>query len=104
MVSFVTIQNEGSLTVSFFHPWWLESYLLAYDYALKIRGLFGKFADTANKTRIVYHKLMKFYINKYQLSGTMLTQYDWMVLNIDIVIKQTRGMVHGAHRNLTFIL
>ena len=48
-----------------------------------IRGLSGKFADTANKTCIVNHRLLKFCINKYQLSGTMDTQYDRMFLNID---------------------
>ena len=49
----------------------------------EIRGLSGKFADTANKTRIVYHRLLKFCINKYQLSNTVHTQYDRMFLNID---------------------
>ena len=48
-----------------------------------IRGLSVKFVDTANKTRIVYHRLMKFCINKNQLSGTMKTQYDSFFLNID---------------------
>ena len=48
-----------------------------------IRGLSVKFVDTANKTRIVYHRLMKFCINKYQLSGTMKTQHDSLFLKID---------------------
>ena len=48
-----------------------------------VRGLSGKFADIANKTLIVYHRLRKFCMNKYQLSGTVHTQYDWMFLNID---------------------
>ena len=33
--------------------------------------------------RIVYHRLMKFCINEFQLSGTMKTQYDSLFLNID---------------------
>ena len=41
-----------------------------------VRGLSGKFAETANKTRIVYHRLLKFCIHKYQISGTVHTQYD----------------------------
>ena len=48
-----------------------------------VRGLSGKFADTANKTRIVYHRLLKICINNYQLSCTVQTQYDRMFLNID---------------------
>ena len=35
-----------------------------------IRGLSGKFADTANKTRNMYPRLKKFCIKKYQLSST----------------------------------
>ena len=30
-----------------------------------VRGLSGKIADTANKTRTVYHRLLKLCINKY---------------------------------------
>ena len=48
----------------------------------QVRGLSGKFADTANKPRIVYHRLLKFCIKEYQVSGTVHTQYDWMFLNI----------------------
>ena len=48
-----------------------------------LRGLSIKFVDTANKTRIVYQRLMEFCINKYQLSGNMHTQYDSVFLNID---------------------
>ena len=33
-----------------------------------IRGLSGKFADIANKTRNMYHRLKKFCINKYEVS------------------------------------
>ena len=51
-----------------------------------IRGLSVKFVDTANKTRIKYQRRMKFCINKYQLSGTMHTQYDSMILHIDLFI------------------
>ena len=47
-----------------------------------VRGLSVKFVDTANKTRIQYQRRMKFCINKYQLSGTMHTQYDSMFLHI----------------------
>ena len=50
---------------------------------LYTQGLSGKFADTAHITRIVYHRLLKFRIYKYQLSGTVHTQYDSMFLNID---------------------
>ena len=74
---------------------------------IHIRGLSGKFADTANKTRIVYHRLMKFCMNKYQLSGLLRTKYDCMFkkkLTDLSVIKEDRGMVHGACLNLTFIL
>ena len=35
------------------------------------------------KTRIVCHRLMKFRINKNQLSVTMHTQYEIMFLNVD---------------------
>ena len=49
----------------------------------RIRGLSVKFVDTANKTRFVYHRLMKFCMNKNHLSGTMKTQYDSLFLNID---------------------
>ena len=49
-----------------------------------VRGLSVKFVDIANKTHIVYHRLMKFCINKYQLSDTMKTQYDSLFLNIDL--------------------
>ena len=38
-----------------------------------IRGLSGKFADTANKTRNMYPRLKKFCIKKYQLSSTNYT-------------------------------
>ena len=50
---------------------------------IHVRGLSVKFVDTANKTRTVYHRLMKFCINKYQLSGTIKTQYDSLFLTID---------------------
>ena len=53
------------------------------DMILHVRGLSVKFVDTANKTRIKYQRRMKFCINKYQLSGTMHTQYDSMFLHID---------------------
>ena len=58
----------------------------------ELRGLSGKFADTANKTRIVYHRQLKLCINKYPLAGTLHTQYDWMFLNIYCLslIKQSR--------------
>ena len=48
-----------------------------------VRGLSIKFVDSANKTHIMYHRLMKFCINKYQLSSTTHTQYDSLFLNID---------------------
>ena len=54
-----------------------------HKYHHLIRGLSVKFVDTANKTRIKYQRRMKFRINKYQLSGTMHTQYDSMFLHID---------------------
>ena len=38
-----------------------------------VRGLSGKFADTANKTGNMYPRLKKFCINKYQLSSTNYT-------------------------------
>ena len=73
---------------------------------ITLRGLSGNIADTANKTRIVYHRLMKFCMNKYQLSGLLRTKYDCMFKKMtDLsVIKEDRGMVHGACLNLTFIL
>ena len=39
------------------------------------RGLSGKIADTANKTRNVYPRLKTFCIGKYQLSNTNYTEY-----------------------------
>ena len=69
---------------------WLKLLVHTYVCVLKcvcivlcVRGLSVKFVDTANKSRIVYHRLMKFCINKYQLSGTMKTQYVSLFLNID---------------------
>ena len=54
---------------------------------LKIQGLSGKFADTANKTRNVYPRLKKFCINKYQLSSINYTEYDSLFLIIDRFIR-----------------
>ena len=49
----------------------LWPHLLSRRY--NVRGLSGKFADTANKTRNMYPRLKKFCINKYQLSSTNYT-------------------------------
>ena len=51
-----------------------------------VRGLSGKFADIANKRHIVYNRLMKVYINKYQLSGAMHIQYDQNVFHSNFII------------------
>ena len=55
----------------------------SYINALPVRGLSGKFADTANKTRNMYPRLKKFFINKYQLSSTNYTEYESLRLIID---------------------
>ena len=57
---------------------------------LFVRGLSVKFVDTANKTRIMYHRRMKCCINKYQLSDTMHTQYNSVFLNIDWFIQEIK--------------
>ena len=61
-----------------------------------IRWLSRKFADTTNKTRIVYHRLMKFCINKYQLSSISHTKFDWMFLKVDWCIGHGREQGYGA--------
>ena len=45
----------------------------ASSISIHVRGLSGKFADTANKTRNMYPRLKKFCINKYKLSSTYYT-------------------------------
>ena len=54
---------------------------------LKIQGLSGMLADTANKTRNVYPRLKKFCINKYKLSSINYTEYDSLLLIIDGFIR-----------------
>ena len=73
-----------------------------YDIYNDIRGLSEKLKYTANKTRIVYHRPMKFYMNKYQLSGTMNTQYNWLFLNIDWFISHYTEQGSGARSTPQF--
>ena len=69
------------------HDSWYESYINSVSKIVilkeDIRGLSKMFADTANKTLIVYHRLMKFCINKYRLSDTLYAHYDRMFPTID---------------------
>ena len=41
-----------------------------------IRGLFGKYVDKCNRTRIKYARRMKFCINAYELLNIKYDQYE----------------------------
>ena len=65
-------------------------------YIPTLRGLSGKFADTANKTRNMYPRLKKFCINKYKLLSTNYTSYDSLLLIIDWLIGLQTEQGYGA--------
>ena len=69
-------RNDESTTHSLFH-------LLRNNTRYMYEGCPESSRTLQIKTRIGYHRLMKFCINKYQLSGTLHTQYDGMFLKID---------------------
>ena len=51
-----------------------------------IRGVFGKYVDKFNRTRIKYTTQMKFCINEYQLLNINHDQYENLTLANDLDI------------------
>ena len=56
-------------------------------YKIHIEKLFRKSVDIFNRTRIMHHRLIEFYINHYQLLSTKYTQYDSVILIMDWYMK-----------------
>ena len=71
-----------------------------FCHLIKIRGLFVKFVDTANKTRIVYNCLMEFCINKYQLSGTSHAQYVFILVHVTYKINTGRSYINTCKKKM----